>query len=70
MTEAHQHALRHLAAQRNLREEEVLEQLIERAFEQPDAFLDWSPGLSGNGDTAHPFVPVDEEAPAPVVITE
>ena len=65
MTKAHQQALRHLAAERNLREEEVLEQLTERAFERPDAFLDWSPGMSGNGATAQPFVPVDEEAPNP-----
>ncbi len=65
MTKAHQQALRHLAAIRNLREEEVLEQLTERAFERPDAFLDWSPGMSGNGKSALTPVPVDEESPNP-----
>ena len=70
MTQAHQHALRHLAAIRNLREEEVLEQLIERAYEQPDAFLDWKPGGNGNGKSALPPIPVDEESanPTPVPV--
>ncbi len=68
MTQAHNEALRQLAAHRNLREEEVVEQLIERAYERPDAFLDWSPGGSGQGADANPFAPDDEEMAVPAEI--
>lgn len=65
MTETHQKALRRLAAERNQCEEKVLERLIERACERPDAFLDWSPGMSGNPNHTPPPVPVGKESPTP-----
>ena len=63
MTHAHTEALRQLAATRNLRETEVLERLIERAYERPDAFLDWRPGDGRQTVGPDPFRPVGGESP-------
>ena len=68
MTRAHQEALRQLAATRNLREEEVLEQLVERAYERPDALLDWRPGDGRRTKGPDPFHPADEENPNPTAV--
>ena len=69
MTHAHTEALRQLAATRNLREEEVLEQLIERAYERPDALLDWRPGDGRRTEGPDPFHPADEDMAEPAEVT-